>query len=229
MANITHQKARALLQAAANKTLLPEEQGAIHIHLAECNECRAYAQNLNELQDGLRRVMRQQWNIENTRLPIRAIKERSKRIALQNKISGTIGRFAVVPMLAFVFVMAVRMIAPQQIALNPGAMTSLTPQLSGRTPTPTYRNTSIELSVRDCEKAVYTVQENDTLDGIAAMYAVPREAIMTYNRLATDKLDTNTELIIPLCDLTPTGTSTIPAVTNTIVPQNGAVNPSPTG
>ncbi len=229
MTIIAHQQVRALLQAATNKPLPIHEQTIVEAHLVRCNQCRTYAQNLNELEDGLRRVMRQQWNVRNTPLPIRAIKDRSKRVALQNKITGTIGRFVVVPLLAFAFVMVVRTIAPQQITLNAGAMTARTPQLSWRTPTPAYRNTATELTVRDCDKAIYTVQENDTLDGIAARYGVLRESILAYNGLASDKLEANTELVIPLCELTPTGTSTAPSLTITTLPLNESINPSPTG
>ena len=230
MTLIAHQQVRALLQAAANKPLPSQEQMIVEAHLAQCNQCRAYAQSLNELEDGLRRVMRQQWNVHNTPLPIRAIKDRSKRVALQNKITETIGRFVVFPLLTFAFVMAVRTIVPQQITLNTGAMTARTPQLSWRTPTPSYRNTATELTVRDCDRAIiYTVQENDTLDSIAARYGILGESILAYNGLASNKLEANTELAIPLCELTPTGTSTVPSLTITTLPLNENIDPSPQG
>jgi len=227
MKPMTHQNVQALLQAAADKTLMPEEQMALDAHLAGCKNCRSYAWDLVELQDGLRRVMRQQWNKHQASLSIQTIKIRSKKVLLQNKITGTIGRFAVIPLLAFAFVMAVKMAVPQQVTLN--TVTSLTPELSYRTPTPPSRLTATKLNTQVCEKVTYLVQENDTLDGIAARYDVQKEAIMTYNELASDSLAANTKLVIPLCKHTPTGTTTVPALTITTSPQNGPLSPSPTG
>jgi LysM repeat protein len=227
MEPITHQRVRALLQAAANQPLPVAEQAVVNAHLAECHECQAYATGLDELQDGLRRVMRHQWYKQPAPLPLQTIKDRSRRVQRRNKINGTIGKFAVVPLLAFAFVLAVRMVSPQQIAANTAVLTMQTPQLALRTPTPTLQNGSTAPTSATCDRTVYVVQKNDTLDGIAARYGVPREAIMSYNGLASDTLAPNTTLVIPLCLSTPTGTSTAPSLTTTTQPLGASVAPSP--
>ena len=227
MKSITHLNVHALLQAAADKTLEPDEQMALDAHLAGCENCRNYARELADLQAGLRRVTRQQWSRQNAALPMQSIKERSKRLAIQNRISATIGRFAVLPVLAIAFVMTVRMVVPQQIAVD--ITGSGTPQLSFHTPTPPQPLTATKLIAQACEKASYVVQPNDSLDGIAARFGVARESILQYNGLSSERLVPNTQLAIPICSRTPPGSTTTPTVTITLIPDDVAISPSPAG
>jgi len=211
MQPITHQEVRALLQAAADVPLPAAQQAAVDAHLGECRDCRAFAARLEVLQDGLRRVTRLHWDRQPAPLPLQAIKERSGRVKRRKQINETLGKFAVVPLLAFAFVLAVRMVAPQQLAAGTAVLTIQTPQLALRTPTPVYQNTSDGPDTVVCQRLVYIVQPGDTLDGIAAHFGVPQETILAYNGLASDKLQPNTTLNIPLCGHTPTGTSTATA------------------
>ena len=80
-----------------------------------------------------------------------------------------------------------------------------------------------------CEKVVITVQENDTLSSIAANYAVPQEAIKTYNGLSTDTVFLGMQIQIPLCMRAatpgPTPTPTTPPpyqAPNLLLPADGA-------
>jgi len=80
-----------------------------------------------------------------------------------------------------------------------------------------------------CQKVIYTVQEGDTLSSIAANYAVPQEAIKSYNGLATDNVFLGIQLTIPLCERAatpgPTPTPTIPPpyqAPNLLLPADGA-------
>jgi len=229
MEPITHQIIRALLQAAADRPLLAAEQATVRTHLAQCKECQAYATQLDELQDGLRRVTRQQWNKSAASLPLQTIKERSRRMQHQKRVTANIGRFAVAPLLVFAFVLVIRMVVPPQIAANTIVLTIQTPQLAQRTPTPTHPNTSTESIVQECNKVAYVVQKGDTLGAIAARFGVEPEAILSFNGLASDRLDPNTTLIIPICGATPTGTSTAPAVTITTQPLDAMLAPAPEG
>jgi hypothetical protein len=80
-----------------------------------------------------------------------------------------------------------------------------------------------------CEKVIYTVQEGDTLGTISANYAVPSEAIKSYNGLSTDTVFLGLSLTIPLCERAatpgPTPTATIPPpypAANLLLPADGA-------
>ncbi|MGC1375310.1 MAG: LysM peptidoglycan-binding domain-containing protein [Anaerolineales bacterium] len=231
MKNIPHKKIRALLQAAADQALPPEERMVLDTHLAECGECSAYAQNLVQLQDGLRRVMQQQWNVRSKPLPIEAIKNRANRIAAQNQVAGAVRKFAFVPMLAIVFFMALsfKVINPQQAAPGMGIASSNTPDISLLVPRPPVGLTATKLLTQDCGRATYVVQENDTLDEVAAKYGVSTDTIIAYNGLASDKIDPQSILTIPFCERTSVEATTTPTVPNTIAPAIGPVDPSPRG
>ena len=227
MQTIPHQKAQKLLQLAADTDLEPNQRQLLDDHLASCPDCQSYAHQVDELQGSLRRVMRRQWDVSYTPVPLQSVKDRTRMAVLQNKISATIGRFAVLPVLALAFVVTVKMAAPQPLAANlvsPG-----TPGLSFHTPTPPSHLTATRLLTQDCPRITYAVGENDTLDNIAARYDVDRETIMAYNGLASAQLSPNSVLVIPLCNQTPADTKLTPTVTITLVPLNVDTNPSPTG
>lgn len=80
-----------------------------------------------------------------------------------------------------------------------------------------------------CDKVIYTVQNGDTLGTISASYAVPAEAIKSYNGLSTDTVFLNMNLTIPLCERAatpgPTPTPTTPPpypAANLLLPADGA-------
>ncbi len=100
------------------------------------------------------------------------------------------------------------------------------------TPTPTPKATlsPADATAQACEKITYTVQENDTLSGIAINYNVPIEAIRQYNGLVSNTVFAGQTLIIPLCMRNPTpgptATPTPPPpypAPNLLIPVNGAV------
>ncbi len=101
------------------------------------------------------------------------------------------------------------------------------------TPTPLPAATATleaaQATLAACEKVIYTVQANDTLGSIAANYAVPAEAIKSYNGLPTDTVYLGLNLTIPLCERAatpgPTPTATIPPpypAPNLLLPADGA-------
>ena len=231
MKNIPHKKIRALLQTAADQALPLEERMVLDTHLAQCSECSTYAESLVQLQDGLRRVMQQQWNVRSKPLPIETIKNRASRIAVQNQAVGAVRKFAFVPMLAIVFFMAMslKVINPQQATPGMGIALSNTPDISLLVPRPPVGLTATKLLTQGCGKVTYIVQENDTLNAIAARYGISKESILAYNGLASDKIDAHSVLIIPLCERTSVEATTTPTVPNTIAPSFGPLDPSPRG
>jgi LysM repeat protein len=80
-----------------------------------------------------------------------------------------------------------------------------------------------------CEKLTYTVQDNDTLGGIAENYSVSIQAIMDYNGMTSQGVFSGQVLIIPLCERLPTPgpspTATAPPpypAPNLLLPRDGA-------
>lgn len=97
------------------------------------------------------------------------------------------------------------------------------------TPLPTATLSDADATEQACEKVTYTVQENDTLSGIASRYAIPIAAIREYNGLPSDVVYSGINLIIPLCKRAPTpGPSPTPsppppyAAPNLLLPADGA-------
>lgn len=96
-------------------------------------------------------------------------------------------------------------------------------------PLPTDTLQPVDATKAACEKVVVTVQENDTLSSIAANYAVPQQAIIDFNGLATTNVFIGQPLTIPLCARAatpgPTPTATIPPpypAPNLLLPSDGA-------
>jgi LysM repeat protein len=97
------------------------------------------------------------------------------------------------------------------------------------TPLPSATLGPEEATRAACPKVQYTVQENDTLGGIAANYQVPKEAISDYNGLVNDVVQFGQQLVIPLCMRAstpgPTPTPTLPPpypAPNLLLPADGA-------
>ncbi len=231
MKNTSHQKIRGLLQTAADQALLREEQMVLDSHLAECSDCRTYAQGLDQLQGDLRRVMQQQWTMRSRPLAVETIKNRSGRIAARNHVVGAVRKFAFVPMLAFVFfmLMSVKVINPQRSASSMGLVLSNTPSIALLVPKPAAGLTATKLLSQACEKTTYIVQEYDTLNGIAIKYGISKESIMAYNALSSDKIEPRQVLVIPFCERISMESTTTPTVPNTSAPSNNAIDPSPRG
>jgi len=97
------------------------------------------------------------------------------------------------------------------------------------TPPATATLSPDEATESACQKADYTVQENDTLSSIALNYSVPVEAIRDYNGLVNDVVRFGQKLVIPLCRREkvggPTATPTLPPpypAPNLLLPPDGA-------
>jgi LysM repeat protein len=96
-------------------------------------------------------------------------------------------------------------------------------------PPPTDVPNEATQTAQACEKAFYTVQENDSLSTIAATYNVPQDAIKFYNGLSTDTVFVGSSIVIPLCERFatpgPTPTATLPPPyqsPNLLLPADGA-------
>jgi len=95
-------------------------------------------------------------------------------------------------------------------------------------PPPTETLSAEEATDVACEKITYTVEDNDTLGGIAENYAVSIQAIMDYNGMTSQTVFAGQVLIVPLCERLPTpGPSPTPTLPppypapNLLLPRDG--------
>jgi LysM repeat protein len=219
MTLITHPKAQSLLQAAADSALAPQDEICLNDHLAECDQCRQYARRLSKLEDSLRQFTRSRWNQTSEPLSTEKIKSRLAKAEKQAYNLRTISAFSVaIVVLAFVFILTIN--HPSAIRNIPAALGNLspTPEEPALTPTPSIKGTTTVPTAKECNDLAYLVQENDTLEDIAARHSISKEAIKMHNGLSTDTLIVNMVLTIPLCEETPTNSTLTPTTTTTITP-----------
>lgn len=97
-------------------------------------------------------------------------------------------------------------------------------------PPPTSTLEPAAATIEACEKAIYTVQEDDTLSLIAANYNVSMASIREFNNMATDTVFVGQILKIPLCQRAPDPNLPTPTPTppppypapNLLLPVDGA-------
>jgi hypothetical protein len=216
MTSITHLKAQNLLQAAADSTLAPVDETNLNNHLAECEECRQYARLVGKLQDDLRRVTRSRWNRSSTQLSVSTIKNRLARARVQAYTLQTLGKFSVAMVLvAVMFILSINFSSTMNNIPAAIGGSSFTPEKTVLTPTPSINGTVTDSAAPKCSDIAYVVQENDTLESIAARHSVSKESISEHNGLAAGTLTVNMVLIIPICEGTPADSTTTPTTTAT--------------
>jgi hypothetical protein len=75
----------------------------------------------------------------------------------------------------------------------------------------------------------YSVRENDTLADIAHQFSVSEEEILAVNSLEAVTLSPSMELLIPVCNWTPTGTVHPVTFTTTYTPVREPFTTTPDG
>jgi LysM repeat protein len=89
-------------------------------------------------------------------------------------------------------------------------------------PTPSAQraqSTSTKITFEHCEMIQYRVLESDSLASIAAQFSVSEGEIMEINHLANEAIVPSMELLIPVCNYTPTGTFHAATFTTTYTPR----------
>ena len=234
MFETTHQKARLLLRAAADQMLNQEEKTALDLHLAECKECRAYANNLSTLETSLRRAFHTNWDNQQPNLNLQKIITPAPAKLLWDNFfgqTGALGKATIVAALVLGYFVIANLFGIQSpIAGNETATTLPTPNkfasVYATSPTPSAQFSLTGSTSQVCETTSYRVQENDTLESIAFQYEITQESILVYNQLISNTVFTGMELVIPLCNSTPSRTAPIPKNMMTITPINGTIFPT---
>jgi LysM repeat protein len=218
MTSLSHQNARQLLQTALDTELNPQDRTLLAAHVNSCPDCKSYARQLDTLETSLRRLTRQQWHRHAPRFSAQSIRQRAAQKKTFPFQTGLALKFAAVTALAILLVFALNLGGGQPFGPLPAVVPSA-PVTARQTPTPSIRETSTQASQPNCQFATHIVQENETLDSIAARYGVSTTRLMEVNSLQTNPLAPGLALSIPVC-VTPTNTSTT-------TPWLGEASPTP--
>lgn len=212
--DITHKQAHRLIQLALDHALNREEQAALSAHLPDCVECQAYASEMREVESILPPLMKRTWTLRPSPLPIAPLIQK-KTSAVQPRILLAMRTLAI--SLGFL-----ALVIGSWPFLDPGSPTATRAPLAvPLVPTPSAQvapSTSTRAQLEDCEVLLYRIQPGDTLSDLAGRFSVSAEQIMEFNGLTNGTLREKTELLIPVCHLTPTGTAHPATFTATYTP-----------
>jgi hypothetical protein len=219
---ITHEEAHKLIQFSMDQALAPQERKTLQAHLADCLECRGFADQLSELRKLLLPTMRNHWNLRPAPLSLETLKNKRKLQLQRSNLLVTRTALISLVFAAFIF-------STWQFSHSGRQMGTPIPLNVLPLATPSGESTSTLLSIQDCVEMKYQVQQNDTLESIAAQFSVPKEQIMTLNNLKTEILNPDLELRLAVCK--PTSTSTVAASTQTttFTPVIGSTTSAPGG
>jgi LysM repeat protein len=234
MAELSHQKAQAFLQTAADNMLAVNEQSLLDSHLAGCKECSAYANNLKSLEGGLRRVSHAHWDKHQPSLDLGAVTNPPPTKTVWNNLLGLtqgMGKITILAALVLGYFLIVNL-GGGQIPISGTETPTMLPTPNTFTssvdtsPTPSAQLALTGLMTLPCDPIIHIVQTADTLDSIAIHYRIPKEAIMDYNNLTVDDVLPGTKLSIPVCYKTPSQTTSTPTNTITVTPLGSLVFPT---
>ena len=206
---ITHAEAIHLIQYQADRAVDGENEKVLHMHLADCAKCRAYAEEFHEMENVLQRVMRRQWTLRPA--PLSLDKLTAANNEWKNRRALLVTRTSLVSFafLALVFI-------GWQFALTSTSILTTSQPVSPPVPTPSTLYTATIHSSVNCSETLYKVQAGDTLETIAQQFSTTKETIMEWNNLKIESISPNMEMRIRICDSTPTSTTHPP--TSTITP-----------
>jgi len=220
---ITHEEARKLIQFQADEALKSQEKFVLSAHLKECSECRFYEEDIKQVENILLPVMKRHWDRKPVPLSTRTLTEKTRSQIQPGIIVATRSAAIAVVFMAFIF-------SVWQFTLSGNKTANPAPIVVLPVPTPSVQSTSTKITFQNCEQMPYNIQENDTLASIAHQFGVSKEEIMALNNMQTEIIYTSMELMIPICNSTPTSTAEGPtALTTTYTPVLDLITSTPGG
>lgn len=222
---ITHEQARKLIQFSHDGVLQSAEKARLSAHLQNCADCREYANDLREVETILLPEMKRQWSTRPIPLSVPSLIE-SNDSRINPRTFLAMRRVALGLVLVALFFTAWNIMSFSPSISGP------VPLVVPLVPTPaaqTAPSTDTTSTAEDCEMIIYSVQANDTLTDIASRFSVSEDEIMKVNGLTTTAVSSSMELLIPLCNFTPTGTIHPATFTRTGTPILRATTSTPEG
>jgi len=218
---ITHEQAHQLIQLNLDQALGSQEMIVLFTHLEDCTDCQTYAQELKEVEGLLFPALKKQWNRQTTPLSITALKERNQKTQASTLLTIRKAAMSLVVLALFFSVWQFVFFGPSTFVQRP----LLVPPV----PTPSTISTNTMIRLENCELALYVVQANDTLAGIANEFLISTDEIMQINQLKTEAIQPSMKLVIPVCKSTPTGTVHPVTFTTTYTPIINPTTSTPDG
>lgn len=195
---ISHEKARWLMELRADQSLKEQERALLDAHLRACTDCRSYASDMREVEGALVALMRRRWKHAPLPLSVPALRK--------STLQARAGVLLAMRRLAMGVVIASFLFSAWHLAISGSQNFGSIPMLAPPVPTPSTQSTRTSAPRPDCEMVRYTTRPGDTLEGIAAMFSTSEEEILAVNNLSGGPIPSGLELIIPGCRPTPTGT-----------------------
>ena len=218
---LTHEDAHRLIQLNMDKALKPQELSLLSDHLQTCAACQTYAHDMQEVEQVLFPVLKRQWDRHPLPLSISALMERGSALQPRNILATRTAALGLV-VLAFFF-------GAWQFVLSGSSPSGSLPLIVPLVPTPSTVSTLTMTTSTDCQTMPYSVRENDTLADIAHQFSVSEEEILAVNSLEAVTLSPSMELLIPVCNWTPTGTVHPVTFTTTYTPVREPFTTTPDG
>ena len=219
---ITHEEARKLIQFNIDQPLISHEKNMLLAHLEACNECRAYVEDMKEVERTLSPLMKRHWNLQPAPLSIAALIKSKSSTWHTSMILAT--RTVLISIAFTVFAFGIWQLTHSSSQPSTPMPVSILP-----IPTPSGQSTSTKISVQNCKTMTYQVRNKDTLESIAYQFSVSKEKIMAINHMSSATVNTKMELLIPLCTYTPTGTLHPSTLTTTFTPISSPTTYTPGG
>lgn len=211
--SITHEQAHRLIQSNMEHILDSQESARLSAHLRECSECDTYAREIKEVTNLLPTMMKKQWGAQPVPLSIAALVGRSQSIRAHTLLT--------MRMAALSLVFTALFFSTWQFVLSGPPASSQLPLQAPPVPTPSTQraqSTSTKITLQNCEMILYPVGELDSLASIAVQFSVSEDTIMGLNHLQSEVIRPSMELLIPICNFTPTGTLHAFTFTTTYTP-----------
>ena len=221
---ITHEQAHKLIQLNIDQALSAQETVELSAHLRDCLDCRSYASDLKEVEHLLFPFLKRQWHRRPIPLSITALTEGSLKTQASSLLATRTAAIGLIVVALFFSVW--------QFLFSGSVVLGQVPHHVPPIPTPSVHTasaTNVSASLENCKSVLYTVQRNETLAEIAIQFSVSQEEIMELNHLKAAIISPSMELIIPLCNFTPTGTVHPATFTITYTPITKPTTSTPGG
>jgi hypothetical protein len=219
---LTHEQAQQLIQLKSDELADVAQNAALSAHLQHCSDCQAYAREINEVENTLTRLMKRQWNRRPAPLSMSLLAQGSPLGQVSSSFL-TMRTAAISLIFAGLFFSAWQFVSANRSTLSPAPLVVLP------VPTPSGSSTSTSTTLEGCELMLYTVGEGDSLASIARRFSVSEEELLAANGLTAGPIGASVQLLIPICQFTPTGTVHPATFTSTLTPAEGPATSTPGG
>lgn len=220
LTQISHEEVRRLISMSADQVLDSDRNSILKSHLIDCEDCRSYANEVDELETVLRELG-QKFSPSHAPVNVGEVLSRSKSAIPALASNFTFAKMGVMVIILFAAAIASWQFSTRS-AVSPTAIYTAVP-----IPTPSTYLTSTNSMLANCEFTLYQTQEGDTLESISEQFSVPKDTLMEFNQMRGEGIQPFTQIRIPLCARTPTITIYPPNSTITTTPQFKPVTPTP--